>query len=735
MDDCFTCEESAIIDDENPWPYQTKPGKDHINVWKCFLRKLCKETPTKSKKKSTTLERTLGHWLKDINVRRRISQNVLIDPISLIAFEKTDSGWIKSTLQKHRKYWTYGTTTTNEEDITSKQLLPGNKTEHAVPRIFWSPLCNTRTLTTQYESESESAWDEYIKTIPEWEQQLLYHIDFKTDEQNIINILSSSTSLITCVSDGGSEEKLGSYGWIISNGNEHLVVGQGSVPGQPMSSQRAESCGKLAWITWLIHFSIYHKFIIKSTITSYCDNKSVVSKSAIKNDYENPSYVITPNFDIFKSIYLQQCRIPPSIMKDTKWVKGHQDSSKPICELSLEAQLNIIADQLASEALESLKSGDLFPIQFTFPASTVTILIDGKAQLSKEVFILRWRYSEFELQKYYERKLIVSTKQLHLINWAGLRIARSRLSHYLQNFSIKQMIGWLPTGNKLKQYGQQETNCPACNWPCENVDHLWTCAARVPLNASMLDDFQNFLKTIKTDPYIISVMLYYMSRWLRMKPDKELKNLPPDYYRAVTQQEIFGWNMFSRGLITQDWAILQELYFRLNNIPKLGDSWSASISEWIIKKGREIWLQRNEKTHNSDPNSTSRLEKETISQVRKMYESAYLLSANDRELFSVPIEDFIKQPWQSLQIWVNTAGPTVKACIAAQNERLLSQNYQITDYFNFDKSNNKHTSQDTHTSQENSTDQETTNNNTEIHSTSPNTTNPRSRFPLPASEI
>lgn len=173
---------------------------------------------------------------------------------------------------------------------------------------------------------------------------------------------------------------------------------------------------------------------------------------------------------------------------------------------------------------------------------------------------------------------------------------------------------------------------------------------------------------------------------------------------------------------------------RINNISKLEDS---SVSEWIIKKGREIWLQRYEKTHNSDSNTISRLEKETLSQVRKLYDSCiYCRPSNDRELFSIPIEDFIKQPWQNLQTWVTTASPTVTACIKAQNERLMSQQRQLKDYFNLSDSNFMHSSQENSTIiSEITTDHETSNNDIETQSTSHNTTNIRSRFPLPASEI
>jgi hypothetical protein len=179
------------------------------------------------------------------------------------------------------------------------------------------------------------------------------------------------------------------------------------------------------------------------------------------------------------------------------------------------------------------------------------------------------------------------------------------------------------------------------------------------------------------------------------------------------------------------------------------DSWSASVSEWFIKQGRCIWLQRNEKTYNTTQSNQSRLEKETFAQVRKLYETSELLSANDKEIFATPLEEFIQQPWHILNTWVNTAWPTVRACLEAQTERILAHQPRITEFFSSisseiaeDKDTPNHL---TTTSNENSQNQDTnpeSNYSASINQTEhlvthqqQTQTTPRSRIPLPASEI
>ena len=116
----------------------------------------------------------------------------------------------------------------------------------------------------------------------------------------------------------------------------------------------------------------------------------------------------------------------------------------------------------------------------------------------------------------------------------------------------------------------------------------------------------------------------------------------------------------------------------------MGDSWSANITSWWIRQSRKIWKIRNEKLHDTAKENISRAEEEAHEQVRRLYESAHLLSATDKELFSKSIEDMMNQPLASLRIWIETAWPTVKNCIQHQTERLLRQNQRMTEFMTTD---------------------------------------------------
>jgi hypothetical protein len=174
-------------------------------------------------------------------------------------------------------------------------------------------------------------------------------------------------------------------------------------------------------------------------------------------------------------------------------------------------------------------------------------------------------------------------------------------------------------------------------------------------------------------------MIRGLQSWLKLQ--KASHKTKEKYYDTMKKQKKIGWNFFVRGLVITEWAAIQEQYFLCIGTPKMGDSWSSNISEWWIRKSRSVWNLRNSKLHDIDKVNESREEQEAFAQVRKLYETSFLLSANDRELFQTSMEDLIQQPLASIRTWIKTAWPTVKNCLQHHSEQLKQQNRQIYNYF------------------------------------------------------
>jgi hypothetical protein len=177
--------------------------------------------------------------------------------------------------------------------------------------------------------------------------------------------------------------------------------------------------------------------------------------------------------------------------------------------------------------------------------------------------------------------------------------------------------------------------------------------------------------------------LYYITKCIipSRPPEDLLENFSDELKESIIQQDNIGWNFILRGILINDWAYIQEQHFMEQKKTNLGDHWSADISKWWIQKSYTVWTCRNEHIHNSSLTEETRTEKETLEQVRKLYELSEQLSSSDKEQFELNLSDRLKQPWRSLQRWVQITTPVVTQCLQAYNSRIRSTHNNIKDYF------------------------------------------------------
>jgi hypothetical protein len=159
-------------------------------------------------------------------------------------------------------------------DPDYRELIPASVPERYDDRIIW-----TAKKVDKMDYTLENKWDEYVDSLTEWEQNLVNQTTIIGTISEIIECILSSDTVLHCASDGSATTTSGTYGWVIAQNDYHLVSGYGHVPGFPRTSMRSEACGKLAWVTWLLHFTKFYNIEIQCTILSYCNNKTVVAKS------------------------------------------------------------------------------------------------------------------------------------------------------------------------------------------------------------------------------------------------------------------------------------------------------------------------------------------------------------------------------------------------------------------------------------------------------------------------
>ena len=238
--------------------------------------------------------------------------------------------------------------------------------------------------------EQEIYFNDYIETLQQWEAELIRGTQQVLEIEDVISILQDEQK-IYLVSDGGEENGLGYFGWVIASETEILVKHKGHAAGNPslVESLRTKSVGVLSIISYILRlYEFYEIRLPKHKMVQYCDNITAANRRRSSQRWN----VLYPNTTL-KADYDVQSQIDKTIRQikrnqHTEWeslhVKGHQTGPN----LKIEAELNNIADELATAAREELPWNKRFKNPPLYPASKVAVTIDNKMitrKIEKEI--------------------------------------------------------------------------------------------------------------------------------------------------------------------------------------------------------------------------------------------------------------------------------------------------------------------------------------------------------------
>jgi hypothetical protein len=311
-------------------------------------------------------------------------------------------------------------------------------------------------------------------------------------EEEDIQQAFSKKVIYDVASDGSHKQLTGalSYGWVVAINNTVIAKGQGPAAVHPQlaGSFRAEGYGlasAAAFLqTLLQYFNInpkHHDWYF------YLDNKSLISKiEKYQSEKELPKWNLLPDADIIKTSHRLLENIPATFIH----VKGHQDSDKPPEKLSLPAQLNILADALATDYRNKFNSPIYEPTNpFCYlKIRDKYITKDSKQWIMDEA-------SKIPIHQYYHDKFKWSRDTFESINWTIQRKTLILNDDNDQRRILKMVHGWLPTYDRLHRELQSTTSrCPLCHYLVESNLHLFVCQHK-----EQQDTFQKVFQFLDKD--------------------------------------------------------------------------------------------------------------------------------------------------------------------------------------------------------------------------------------------
>eukprot|EP00978_Attheya_sp_CCMP212_P007874 scaffold18320_cov37-Attheya_sp.AAC.2 len=252
--------------------------------------------------------------------------------------------------------WHYTTVHTRAGQMSAAPNLkyPAIPKIRATTYVCHHSISSRKSIKATIPIPKPETFEDYIEqNAAPWEKHLLQDLEEPTDSEISLADNFKLGKELFLVSDGGDIDGSGYYGWVIANDTHILYKGSGLSPrNQELNeSLRSESTGYLAILRFLIHYRAYHQLTLEmSPMMHLCDNKSLVFRSpdAYRSAPPSSHDFLKPDYDVQMQIIATIKELDIDI--HTKHVKGHQDDDKTYGQLSYEAQLNIQADRLATQA-------------------------------------------------------------------------------------------------------------------------------------------------------------------------------------------------------------------------------------------------------------------------------------------------------------------------------------------------------------------------------------------------
>ena len=403
-----------------------------------------------------------------------------------------------------------------------------------------------------------------------------------------------------CVSDGSYDEKVDicTAGWIVVFGNRSEAKGGGIIPSPPgvSSAYRGELGGLLGIliVIWSLERVVRPHRPYELQVA--CDGKSALFQALLTpRDQFNSRQ---KSFDIISTIIDIRDQLVAKIKPIH--VRGHQD--KVTTRLTTLEALNVRMDNLAKEILHAAVTQDIdipdaLPtdcsglIQVDFEEVPITSSLASTLQF----YVGRNRILEWWTKKERFRQDVT----IDDIDWEVIRRVSREQSFAMRRFVSKWVSHHIAVGKMMGlRSARKETSCPCCGFQLETTNHVLRCSALSSRRHwyKGLKELSKWMTNSQTDPRI-QAAIYFALRQYNKEGDYETyidPTLPQgDLRDCVQAQSKIGWTGFLEGLLSPQWAVLQDAYFKQMGSRRTGMRWATGLSRELWKFVFSMWDHRN----------------------------------------------------------------------------------------------------------------------------------------------
>jgi hypothetical protein len=546
-----------------------------------------------------------------------------------------------------------------------------------------------------------ATFEQFIQSLPPWEEELLSLIEMTADPFTVSEALSHG---VCAVSDGSVWDNFqGAYGWTISTDlGERCVEGMGPVRGAHPDSFRAEAYGMLTTLCYLSRLAEYTGVVETWSGVLATDSQSLLDAISYKPKTDSVPVmarterrlkdihtidVLSPEWDLVSNI-LSILKTFPGLY--LQYVRGHQDKKVAYAQLPLLAQLNVDADAMATR-YQRQHTQAYTQVLLTATAG-VHLLTPQGSITSRYTTEIRYQATHGPLLSYLQHRHGWTDQITKAINWKAHGTAlRARLNE--RTHFVKLVQGVLPTSNHVHRRDPIRSLCPACGLVPEDWTHILRChhSSRSQWRASLLASLKGELITLQTRPLLVQILMAAISGWLECNHEQftfDPTPYPHAFRRAIQQQNSIGWQHVFQGRFSHEWSDIQDGFYASHHdhtgTPqrRTGQRWQVAVIGVLWKQWKVLWASRNQDLHGTTAMQQCRaLSRALQRDLRDVYDLKDQLEPSVRALLLTDLETHLQKPTWVNRMWLDIHAPIVTASVKRAREKAIQGTKSIRHYF------------------------------------------------------
>ena len=517
----------------------------------------------------------------------------------------------------------------------------------------------------------------YIKSLPKARQRLLARCNTShgmSVEEGLTNLKSMilSGKTINIATDGGLSDGQGTFGVVMADAQKDLWESSGPVDGDctTANSKRSELTGYasslelLLMLTTILRTTQPKGAPLQLQSLTWMDSSAagkhltnLLQKRQSKKKYPHDADLLAH----INWLWLQLVGVSHNI----KWVKSHQDKTRPFETLPRSAQLNIRADTLASQYRSDVPSVPQVPRSNPekFPACPVYVVVNGQRATAYVKDTIRYHINGTQMRKYLQKQRGWTDREWRSIDFYSIGAAYNNTA-IRNRFQIsKLMHGWLNTG---QQRGKIEkgasTKCPSCGEINETQEHILRCRCGsingVRYNA--LVKLRAHISTTKGSSNTWAILHSAYSQWMNGKEvptiDLSKYTISPGQMELLQQalrcQKEVGWQHAARGYLCLQWTFSQQLENPRSTVSGIQNQWTKHVIKGLWEVYTTMWAARNKNLHKNEPQAKAIVHSSTEAAVRRFYSLRDTFAASDQSLFDMSLENRLATTARAQKHWL-----------------------------------------------------------------------------------